>query len=200
MQIVLATRNQGKLLEMRTLFADLAVELLTQVDLDIPSPAETGLTFVENALIKARAVSAAAGLPAIADDSGLVVPALGGQPGIYSARFAGTQGEDRANNDKLLALMENEVARAAYFTCSMVFLASETDPSPIVVSGTWAGEITSTPMGTDGFGYDPLFFVPTHGCTAAQLNAGNKNEISHRGQASRSLKRMLAAYLQTQDG
>ncbi len=192
MRIVLATRNPGKLREMQSLFADTAMQLESQAEHEVASPEEDGLTFLENALIKARAVAQATGLPAIADDSGLVVPALKGAPGIYSARYAGTQGDDAANNNKLLASLDQVEDRRAYFFCAMVFMQHGLDPTPITATGIWQGSILRTPRGTQGFGYDPLFLVEGLSQTSAELDPAEKNKRSHRGQASASLlSRML---------
>ena len=191
MRIVLASRNPGKLAEMQALFAPLGVTLESQANHDVPSPEETGLTFIENAIIKARAISAATGLPAIGDDSGLVVPALGGAPGILSARYAGQHGDDSANNARLVRELDAVEDRSAYFFCTMAFLRHERDPTPLIASAAWHGSIVLDARGTGGFGYDPHFFVPALQCTAAQLDAGRKNAISHRGQASAQLVEQL---------
>lgn len=197
-RIVLASGNAGKLKELQDLLAPLDVSLVRQSELDIDDADETGLTFVENAILKARHASRLSGLPAIADDSGLAVDALGGAPGIYSARYADSElceGEaareqrDGANNRKLLrALIDVEdEARAAQFHSVVVFLRHADDPVPIVCHGEWAGYILHAPAGEGGFGYDPLFWVPETQCSSAQLSADAKNRISHRGQAMRLL-------------
>ena len=196
MEIVIASRNQGKVRELNKILAPLGHTLVSQAELDIPSPPEDGLTFVENALIKARFVSGEVHLPAIADDSGIVVPALGGAPGIYSARYAGDAG-DTANNDKLLSelgklgLADSEPA--AYFYCAMVYLETAEDPTPIVATAAWHGRITPDSKGTNGFGYDPLFLVGDGAKTSAELPSEEKNAISHRAQASMALMRLLQA-------
>lgn len=187
MRVILASHNEGKLAELRQLFAELDWQLQSQADHQVPAAVEDGLTFVENALLKARAVCRATGLPAIADDSGLVVPALGGAPGIYSARFAGTHGDDAANNRKLLQMLANESERHAYFFCAMAFLLHADDPTPIIASAAWHGSILQEPRGSEGFGYDPLFLVAGLGQSSAELPAAKKNRLSHRGQASRHL-------------
>lgn len=202
-RIVLATNNPGKLKEMQSLFAELPVELISQADLKLPSVPETGTTFVENALLKARHVSAASGHAAIADDSGLVVPALGGAPGIYSARYASDQvnGEptDTDNNDKLISQLRAadafEQPAPAFFYCAMVFLLKPEDPTPVIASAAWHGHIIETPRGNNGFGYDPHFLVPHTNCTSAELAAETKNQQSHRALASRQLLTALGAQL-----
>ncbi len=183
--IVLATGNKGKIKEFEQILAPFDIELLSQKQLGIGSVAETGLTFVENAIIKARHATHCAGKPAIADDSGLVVPALNGRPGIYSARFAGEDASDDDNIDKLLAELSANpgASRAAYFCCVLVFMRSAEDPTPIISQGVWHGSIGTERQGTEGFGYDPVFLVEGMDCTAAQLDKDSKNQISHRGKA-----------------
>lgn len=183
MDLILATRNQGKIDEMRPMLADVGFNLVNQSDTNIPSPVEDGATFVENALIKARAVTTATGLPSIADDSGLVVSALGGAPGIFSARYAGEEATDTDNNALLLSKLAPHTDRSAYFFCCMVFLRSAEDPTPLIATGRWHGEILTEPRGDGGFGYDPLFWVPEREKSAAELVKADKNRISHRGQA-----------------
>jgi XTP/dITP diphosphohydrolase len=195
MKVMLATRNNGKIIEMRRLLEPLGLELDNQTDTDIPSPVEDGQTFVENALIKARAVSLASSTPAIADDSGLVVPALDGRPGIYSSRFANIDASDAENNSELLTQLANQESRAAYFFCCMVFLRHAQDPTPIIAYGQWWGEILREPQGEGGFGYDPLFYVADESYSAAQLPAQTKNRLSHRGQASQHLIAQLSKSL-----
>lgn len=184
-QIVLASNNQGKVREIGQMLAELELEVVPQSTFNIEDAEETGLTFVENAIIKARHASAAAGLPAIADDSGLEVDALNGAPGIYSARYAGKGASDEQNLQKLLNELENipEAERTARFQCLMVYMRHAQDPTPIICQGTWEGIITLEPRGDNGFGYDPVFFVPGHQCTSAQLAPKVKNQLSHRGQA-----------------
>jgi XTP/dITP diphosphohydrolase len=184
-RIVLATGNPGKLREIREMLAEFGPEILAQSDLGVPAAAESGTSFAANALIKARHAAAHAGLPAIADDSGLCVDVLGGAPGVHSARYAGSGADDRRNLERLLA----EIARAgvmqpaARFHCAMAYVDSADDRQPIVVEARWEGYIVDTPAGANGFGYDPVFQVPTHGCTSAQLAPEVKNRISHRAQA-----------------
>lgn len=184
-QIVLASNNQGKVREIGQMLAKLQLEVAPQSTFNIEDAEETGLTFVENAIIKARHASAEAGVPAIADDSGLEVDALNGAPGIYSARFAGKSASDEENLQKLLSELENipEELRTARFQCLMVYMRHALDPTPIICQGTWEGIITMEPRGENGFGYDPVFFVPSHQCTSAQLAPETKNQLSHRGQA-----------------
>ncbi len=193
MKIVLATGNRGKLQELSTLLADSGVTILPQSDFGVPEADETGLSFVENAILKARNAAAHTGLPAIADDSGLEVDALNGAPGIYSARYAGPGAGAEANITKLLGAMQGiaDVDRGARFRCVMVYLRHADDPSPVIAEGTWEGRILREPRGDQGFGYDPVFFVPTHGCSAAELDRAEKNRISHRGQALRALRARL---------
>ncbi len=193
MKIVLASNNPGKVREIGQILADLDMEILPQSDFNVPEVAETGLTFVENAIIKARNAAQHSGLAAIADDSGLEVDALNGAPGIYSARFAGADATDEQNLQKLLQELENvpEEKRTARFQCLMVYMRHATDPTPLICQGTWEGLITFEPIGESGFGYDPVFFVPEQGCTSAQLPAAVKNRLSHRGQAMRKLAKKL---------
>ncbi|MEO8463973.1 MAG: RdgB/HAM1 family non-canonical purine NTP pyrophosphatase [Gammaproteobacteria bacterium] len=191
---VLATANSGKTAELAALFREsgLEIELVTQTELGVRSVPETASTFVENALLKARHAARVTGLPAIADDSGLAVDALGGAPGVLSARYAGPGADDRANVAKLLASLAGETERrAARFHCVLVALLRENDPAPTVAAGQWAGEITHTPRGGNGFGYDPVFFDAQFGKTAAELSAAEKNAVSHRGQSLRQLIELL---------
>lgn len=186
--VVLASGNTGKLRELHALLAPLGVDLRPQSDWAAPDVEETGHTFLENALLKARGAAAHTGLPAIADDSGLVVPALGGAPGIRSARYS-PEGTDAANNARLLAALSgiDGEGRAAHFYCAMVYLRSPEDPVPLVATAAWHGRLLEAPRGTGGFGYDPLFFLPGEGCTSAELPPERKNRLSHRGQAVRAL-------------
>jgi XTP/dITP diphosphohydrolase len=188
-QIVLASNNPGKVREIGQMLADLDLEVLPQSAFNIEEVEETGLSFVENAILKARHAAAESGLPAIADDSGLEVDALKGAPGIYSARYAGEGASDAQNLQKLLAdLAKVPVAqRTARFQCLMVYMRHAQDPTPLICQGTWEGHITSEPRGESGFGYDPVFFVPSHNCTSAELTPEVKNQLSHRGQALRLL-------------
>ena len=191
MDLVLATRNQGKVEEMRPMLASVGFNLINQTDTDIPSAVEGRATFVENALIKARSVAKATGLPSIADDSGLVVQALHGAPGIYSARYAGEDASDADNNQRLLEALSEQSNRRAFFFCCMVFLRSAEDPTPLIATAQWHGEILQAPRGDGGFGYDPLFWLPEHKQSAAQLPKATKNSISHRGQACAELVKAL---------
>lgn len=190
--IVLASNNPGKVREFAALLADHRIRIVPQSEYDVPEADETGLSFVENAILKARHAALLTGLPAIADDSGLEVDALNGAPGIYSARFAGKGAGDQANLEKLLADLEDvpEGQRAARFQCLMVYMRHANDPTPLICQGTWEGRILFAPRGSQGFGYDPVFFVPTHGCASAELPPEVKNALSHRGQA---LRRLVAA-------
>lgn len=192
-RLVLATGNAGKVRELSALLAGSAFTLIDQRSLGVSDVAETGLTFVENALIKARHAARETGLPAIADDSGLVVPALNGAPGIWSARYAGENATDQQNIDRLLEALRHCPAdqRQASFHCVLVFLRHADDPVPLICHGSWAGEISAAPDGDGGFGYDPIFWLPEHGVTAARLSAEEKNRWSHRGQALRQLQEAL---------
>jgi len=194
-QIVLASGNPGKVREISELLADSDITILAQSDFDTPEAEETGLTFVENAILKARNACEHTGLPAIADDSGLEVDALRGAPGIYSARYAGKGASDEANLQKLLADMKNipEAARTARFQCIMVYMEHALDPTPLICQGTWEGRIQFEPAGDNGFGYDPVFFVPEYGITSAQMKPEQKNRLSHRGQALIALVNALKA-------
>ncbi len=192
-KVVLASGNKGKVREINAILAGLDIEVVAQSDFDVPEAEETGLTFVENAIIKARNAAAHTGLPAIADDSGLEVDALKGAPGIYSARYAGPGASDEDNIHKLLVAMANtpEAERSARFQCLMVYMKHELDPTPIICQGSWEGRITTAPSGENGFGYDPVFLAPEHGCTSAELSAEQKNTLSHRGKALRLLVNAL---------
>ncbi len=190
-KIVLASGNQGKLREFERLFGELGIEIVSQGALGVSDVPETGTTFVENAIIKARHAARETGLPAIADDSGIVVDALGGAPGIYSARFAGDQASDQDNIDLLLKRLEGQANRQAYFFCMLVMMRHGDDPVPVISQGAWHGSITETQEGNQGFGYDPVFYVNEHHCTAAQLDKDQKNQISHRGQALKNLMKQM---------
>ena len=194
-KIVLATGNQGKIKEMADVLASLGFEVVAQTDLGIESPEETGLTFVENALLKARYAAEKSGLPAIADDSGLVVAALNGAPGLYSARYAGEEGNDAKNRAKLLVELADvpQEKRQAKFVSCIVFLRHPTDPSPIIAEGECQGVIGFEEKGENGFGYDSLFFSPQQGCTFAELETVEKKKISHRARALNVLKEKLGA-------
>lgn len=184
-KIVLASGNAGKLKEFQQLLEPKGIDVITQSSLSIPEAEETGLSFVENAIIKARNACQYSGLPALADDSGLEVDVLAGKPGIYSARFAGADAKDIDNNRKLLKELVEvaETDRTARFQCLLVFMRHAEDPTPQIFQGTWEGRILTTASGNNGFGYDPLFFVPEKNCSSAELPAGIKNRISHRGKA-----------------
>jgi len=184
-QIVLASNNPGKVREIGELLADSDIMVVAQSEFKVAEAEETGLTFVENAILKARNACEHTGLPAIADDSGLEVDALRGAPGIYSARYAGKGASDEANLQKLLADMKDvpEASRVARFQCVMVYMEHALDPTPLICQGTWEGRIQFEPSGDNGFGYDPVFFVPELGITSAQMAPEQKNRLSHRGKA-----------------
>ena len=193
-RIVLASNNAGKVREINQLLEHSGIEVLPQAQFDIEDAVEDGLTFVENAIIKARHAAKQSGLPAIADDSGIEVDALNGAPGIYSARFAGEGSSDEENLRKLLNEMQDipETQRSARFQCLMVYMRHAEDPTPIICQGTWEGRILTAPQGKNGFGYDPVFFVPEQQCSSAELDAATKNSLSHRGKALQQLiKRLL---------
>ncbi len=188
-KIILASNNPGKIREIQSLLSGLEIEILPQGIFFKEEAEETGLTFVENALIKARHAARLSGLPAIADDSGLEVDALGGAPGVYSARYAGPSATDAENNAKLLGELANvdDIKRTARFRCAMVYVRDAADAHPIIADAAWEGRILREKRGGNGFGYDPLFFVPALGCASAELPPDVKNQISHRGQALRKL-------------
>jgi len=186
-KIVLASSNLGKLAEFNALFGPLGIELISQQALGIAPAPEPFFTFVENALTKARQASSISGLPSLADDSGICVEALDGAPGIHSARFAGPDSTDTQNNEHLLDLMKNHTNKRARYVCALVFIRHTNDPEPIIASGTWNGEIIDSPRGANGFGYDPFFFLPDLGQTAAELSPALKNKISHRALAMQEL-------------
>jgi XTP/dITP diphosphohydrolase len=192
-RIVLASSNAGKVREFNQLLVDSGFEVLPQSTFGVPDAEETGLTFVENAILKARNAAAHTGLPAIADDSGLEVDALLGAPGIYSARYAGAGASDLQNLEKLLENMKDvpEAERSARFQCLMVYMRHAADPTPHIFQGTWEGRILHAPQGENGFGYDPVFYVPDRNCSSAELAAEVKNSLSHRGQALRQLVEAL---------
>jgi XTP/dITP diphosphohydrolase len=193
-RLVVATGNRGKLVEIREVLADTGIELVAQSDLGIADADETGTTFVENALIKARHASRASGLPAIGDDSGICVDALGGAPGLISARYAGPHGDAAANIAKLLRALEGieDAQRGAYFHCTIVLLKHADDPAPLIAEGRWSGRVLHAPRGERGFGYDPVFFDPVLGAGAAELAPAIKNRVSHRGRALARLRELLA--------
>ena len=190
-RFVLASGNKGKLREINQLLSGLHIEAMPQTEFNVPDVEETGLTFVENAIIKARNAAEHSGLPALADDSGIEVDVLNGEPGIYSARYSGKGASDQDNLNKLLDALKDvpEAQRTARFQCVMVYMAHASDPTPLICQGTWEGRILHKPRGDNGFGYDPVFYVPTHDCSAAELESDVKNQLSHRGQA---LKKFLA--------
>ena len=193
--IVLASNNAGKVREIERLLAESRIHIRPQGEYGVPEAEETGLTFVENAILKARNAARHSGLPAIADDSGLEIDALRGAPGIYSARYAGPGATDEANLRKLLADLAEvpEAERTARFQCVLVYLRHAEDPTPLICQGTWEGRILFEPRGSNGFGYDPIFLVPSHGCSSAELDPDTKNRLSHRGQALRRLQEQLLA-------
>lgn len=190
--LVLASNNRGKLAEFSQLLSPLGFALKAQGDLGIPEADEPHLTFVENALAKARHAARLSGLPALADDSGICVPALGGAPGVHSARYAGEPKSDAANNAKLVRELASHTDKSAYYYCVLVFVRHADDPQPVIADGRWLGEIIDAPRGQGGFGYDPHFLVRELGKTAAELDAADKNRLSHRGQALRLLIEKLA--------
>jgi XTP/dITP diphosphohydrolase len=193
-RLVVATGNRGKLAEIRDVLACLDIELVAQSHLGIEDAEETAPTFVENALIKARHASHASGLPALGDDSGICVDALGGAPGLVSARYAGTHGDSAANIVKLLRALDGveDARRSAHFHCTIVLVKHADDPAPLIAEGRWYGRILSAPRGEHGFGYDPVFFDPALDKGAAELAPAVKNRVSHRGQALLRLREMLA--------
>ncbi len=193
-QLVLASSNTGKLRELQALLTPLNLVVRSQQEFEVPNIAETGLTFVENAILKARNAAKHTGLPAIADDSGLEVDALNGAPGIYSARYAGPRATDQENTQKLLLELADveKQHRTARFQCLVVYMRHPSDPTPLVCHGTWEGLIVDQPRGDNGFGYDPVFYVAAYGCTAAELEADTKNHASHRGQALAQLVEQLS--------
>ncbi|HSX62496.1 MAG TPA: RdgB/HAM1 family non-canonical purine NTP pyrophosphatase [Tahibacter sp.] len=200
--VVLASSNRGKLAELRTLFGTLDLDVVAQAEHGVGDADETGLTFVENALIKARHAARETGLPALGDDSGLCVDALGGAPGLYSARYAGTHGNDAANNARLVAELRDvpDDRRSAYFYCCLVLLRHAEDPSPMIAEARWYGRVLQAPRGDGGFGYDPLFLPDGYAVSAAELEAGEKNRLSHRGQAASALRDVLQRELQRWHG
>lgn len=193
-KIVLASGNKGKVAELSQMLAPFQYQIVPQTELGVSDADETGLTFIENALIKARHAALVTGLPAIADDSGLAVDILGGAPGIYSARYAGEAATDSDNIDKLLSAMQQvpQGQRGAQFHCVLVYLRHAEDPTPLVCHGVWRGDISLTRSGDNGFGYDPVFFVPEENCTSAQLSRERKQQLSHRGKALSQLIQLLS--------
>ncbi|GAB0153700.1 MULTISPECIES: XTP/dITP diphosphatase [Marinobacterium] len=196
-KIVLASGNRGKLKEFNEIFAPLQIDVMPQSDFAVQDADETGLSFVENAIIKARHAARVTGLPALSDDSGLEVDALNGAPGIYSARYAGAGCGDDENNRKLLQALEQVPAeqRSARFQCVLVFMRHAEDPTPLICQGSWEGVILDTPRGHNGFGYDPLFFVPELNCASAELSSEQKQKYSHRGKAVRQFIEQIGPWL-----
>ncbi len=192
-KLVIASNNAGKIAEISTLLAPLAIEVVSQSAFNVSEIAEPFVTFVENALAKARHASRCSGLPALADDSGICVAALNGAPGVHSARYAGEPKSDAHNNLKLIESLQNQTNRRAFYYCVIVLVRHADDPQPIIVDGSWHGEIIAQPRGTGGFGYDPYFYLPEFDRTAAELTAEQKNQISHRGQALAQLVEILRA-------
>ncbi|MEO6365028.1 MAG: RdgB/HAM1 family non-canonical purine NTP pyrophosphatase [Luteimonas sp.] len=193
MKLVIASSSAGKLAELRALLGGSGIELVSQRALGIDDAEETGSTFIENALLKARKAARESGLPALGDDSGLCVDALNGEPGLYSARYAGKHGDAEANIDKLLRQLDDvaDAQRSARFHCVLALLRHADDPQPIIAQGSWQGRVLTARRGTQGFGYDPVFYDVEHQQTAAEMDAGLKNRISHRGQALAALKAAL---------
>lgn len=184
-KIVLASGNKGKVKELQQMLSPFDIDIVPQSEFNVSEVAETGTTFVENAIIKARHAAKVTGLPAIADDSGLEVDYLKGAPGIYSSRYSGSGATDQSNIDKLLAALEGvpDAQRTARFQCVLVYMSHEADPTPVICQGSWEGSITQTQQGSNGFGYDPVFMVPEHGVCSAELTPQQKNALSHRGKA-----------------
>jgi len=195
-ELVLASSNKGKIAEIQAILRDQNIQVLAQSQLNILDADETASTFVENAIIKARHAANISKLPAISDDSGLEVDALHGEPGVYSARYAGEPSNDQRNTAKLLRELENvpEGLRTARFHCVMVFIAHANDPAPLIGHGVWQGQISLKQTGENGFGYDPVFYIPEQGCTSAELEPGIKNKISHRAQALSQLMPQISAF------
>jgi XTP/dITP diphosphohydrolase len=185
--LILASNNAGKLKEFSALLAPINFDLHTQSEFNVPEADEPHVTFVENAITKARHAARLTGKPALADDSGVCVNALGGAPGVYSARYAGEPKSDQHNSEKLIADLAVHEDKSAYYYCVLVFVRHADDPQPVIADGRWDGEIIATPRGQGGFGYDPYFFIPELQKTAAELTSEEKNRLSHRGQALRAL-------------
>jgi XTP/dITP diphosphohydrolase len=190
-RLVLASSNPGKVREFRELLAPLGIEVIPQGELGVPDADEPHATFVENALVKSRNASRLAKLPAMADDSGICVAALGGEPGVHSARFAGEPRSDTRNNEKLVAMLKDQADRRAHYYCVVVLVRHADDPEPLIAEGRWHGEVIDEPRGAGGFGYDPHFLLPDLGRTAAELSPGEKHAVSHRGKALRRLIALL---------
>jgi XTP/dITP diphosphohydrolase len=194
-RIVLASGNPGKLREFAEMLASVDFEVVPQSQFNVPEADEPHFTFVENALAKARHAAKLTGLPALADDSGICVHALGGEPGVHSARYAGEPKSDERNNQKVIAELQDKADRRAHYVAVLVFVRHADDPQPLIVEGEWHGEIIDTPRGANGFGYDPYFLVPDLGRTAAEITSDEKHERSHRGKALRELVTKLKAKL-----
>lgn len=192
-KLVMASNNAGKLKEFAALMAPLGIQVIPQGELQVPECPEPHHTFLENALEKARHASRVTGLPALADDSGICVEALSGAPGVYSARYAGEPKSDAANNAKLVAALQGEANRRAWYYCVLVMVRHADDPQPLVADGMWFGEVRDEAAGAGGFGYDPHFWLPPHGCSVAEMDAAEKNRVSHRGQALQALLAKLRA-------
>lgn len=190
-KIIIASHNPGKLREFAALLQTFDFEAVPQAALGVSEAEEPHITFVENALAKARHASRATGLPALADDSGICALALHGAPGVYSARFAGEPKSDQRNNEKLVAELQSHADRRAFYYCALVLVMHADDPHPLIADGEWYGEVIDTPRGAGGFGYDPYFFLPEYGLTAAELSPDIKNRISHRGKAMQALAEKL---------
>ena len=193
-RVVLASNNSGKLREISEMLTGLDLKIIPQSKFNVPEIEETGATLVENAILQARNAARHTGLPAIGDDSGIELDALNGIPGIYSSRYAGVGASDEANLDKLVQAVKKipEDKRAARFVCLMVYLRYADDPAPVIAEGVWEGIAVTAPKGNNGFGYDPMFYVPTHNCTSAELPPDVKNQISHRGQALKKLVEQIS--------
>ncbi len=190
-QVVVASNNAGKLREITAILGPLCIEAIPQARFYVPEAPEPHPTFVENALAKARNAARHTGLPALADDSGICVKALGGAPGVQSAHFAGLPKSDQRNNEKLVADLAGQADRSAYYFAVLVLVNSENDPRPLIAEGRWAGMVIDTPRGSNGFGYDPYFYLPLHGKTVAELDVDLKNQVSHRALALRRLAALL---------
>jgi len=199
-QVVLASSNKGKIAEIQAILKHQNIEVISQSHFDVSDAEETGTTFIENAIIKAKHAAKISGLPAIADDSGLEVDAINGDPGVYSARYAGLPSNDKKNTAKLIKALEStsKEKRTARFHCVMVFMAHANDPSPLIGHGCWEGNIAFKEVGNNGFGYDPIFYIPEHDCMSAELAPSIKNTLSHRAKALKQLLPQISGYFATQ--
>ena len=199
MKIFLATKNPGKISEFKEILSELRVDLLTCNDLEIPDVEETGTTFVENAILKAKSASETTKLPSIADDSGIEVDFLNGRPGVWSARYAGSDATNEENNLKLVSELQGAAdnERGACYRCVIVFMRFHNDPFPFIAQDSWRGSILEYQKGSNGFGYDPIFYLPNKGMTAAELDSGEKHKISHRGKALKKFNDFFTRYVQT---